>query len=119
MAGWCLPPGHAPHSAAFSTAEKRPAAHGVHARSDVAVGGVLCFSPAAHVVCRVQKDRPSFGWYSAPPHAKHAGRSLALENVPAAHGAQARSDEAVGVVVWYWPVAHTLCRRQNAFPDSF
>jgi len=68
-------------------AEKKPAGHGVHARSEEAVAACERYVPAGHVEDCGRHETPTFTWI--------VEAVLFAEKVPAGHAAQMRS--VVGV----------------------
>ena len=61
-AGWNSLVPHAKHVVRLLAFENDPAAHSLHVRSDVIVGRVVWYEPAAHKVCGRQKPFPASGW---------------------------------------------------------
>ena len=102
------PAAHSPrmaaHAAPLSSAENvAPSSHAAHWRSAVSEPATDMPSPAAHVF-----------------HATQAWLPAVALNVPLAHVAHSRSDEAPGALVSYLPAAHTVMSAQvrSAVPEG-
>ena len=115
---WYVPSAHSSQVGALAMVLERPTSHGAQPRSAVAVGGTVTNSPLAQTACFVQKPLPARGWNSSAPHARHASALLALEEVPASHGAHTRSDVALGAKRSRSPGMQVACFVHDACPVS-
>ena len=120
-----------------------PLAHAVHTRSDEVVGTTLRYSPIAHVALTDVHAAPSLVSEKVVPalQAEHTRSRLAVGSVvspwpteqmlqsthpalpvvalnwPLAHAAHTRSDETVGMVLRYSPIAHAALTGVQAAPS--
>ena len=92
----------AAHAAALSISEKvMPELHSLHCLSDVIEPAVCMPEPAGHVSQAVHDDCPA-----------------ELVNVPEAHAAHTRLDDAVAALLMYCPAGHGLRTAAHAAPLS-
>jgi hypothetical protein len=106
---------HAKHEARLLALENVPGSHLLHMRSDMAVGAMVCHSPAAHPACFVQELLPLLGWNASSSHAVHASVLLELENDPAPHGWQRAGDGSVALAKNV-PGKHGSCTAGTSVP---
>ena len=71
VALWNSPAGQASQASAFAAAEKVPAEHSPHVRSDAFVSGAMVCVPAAHVVACRQLRAAAPAWKCSLPHSSH------------------------------------------------
>ena len=110
--------GHTSQFSALLVAEKLCTRQGAHVRSAVLLAVLVTCCPAAQLVCFAQKPLPARSWNSSAPHARHVSALLALEKVPASHGAHTRSDVALAAKRSRSPGMQVACFVHEACPAS-
>jgi hypothetical protein len=95
-----------------------PASHGTQPRSAEALGSATTRSPLAHALCGRQKPLPGDGWKLLLGHGSHAGSFSLPEKWPTAHGAQVRSDVALGGALTRSPGMHAFAFVNCRFSES-